>query len=256
MAPRPAAPRRAARKPAHRYHHGDLRHALLREAVLTIHDRGIEALTLRAIGHTLGVSRTALYRHFADKSALLAAVAREGFQRFRLELVEAWNAPGRGAAGFDAMGIAYVRFAIANPSHYRVMFGQFEELRACDPDLQADGAAAFQVLVDALEALRQTGEVDLAGAPADDDLPRLAQLIWAMVHGVAMLAIDGQLGPDPTAADTLIQFAVGRIRRGLGGPPVSTYRTPARSSVPAVPRAPSASTAAGPRRPARGTPRT
>src|SRR5688572_10252488 len=71
------------RKPVSRYHHGDLRPALLEEAVRTIRKDGVEALTLREAGRRLGVSRTALYRHFADKSALLAAVAREGFQRFR-----------------------------------------------------------------------------------------------------------------------------------------------------------------------------
>jgi AcrR family transcriptional regulator len=211
MARRPPARRRPARKPAHRYHHGNLRPALIHEAVITIRDRGVDALTLRGIGRTLGVSRTALYRHFADKSALLAAVAREGFQTFRHELLEAWNAAGRAGAGFDAMGIAYVRFAIANPSHYRVMFGQFKELGACDRDLQADGAAAFQVLLDALAALQRAGEVE-AG-----DLARLGQFIWATVHGIAMLTIDGQLGLDPAAADALIQFAIDRLHRGLGG---------------------------------------
>ncbi|HEV3061884.1 MAG TPA: TetR/AcrR family transcriptional regulator [Vicinamibacterales bacterium] len=250
MAPRTPASRRPARKPAHRYHHGNLRPALIHEAVITIRDRGVEALTLRGIGRTLGVSRTALYRHFADKSALLAAVAREGFQRFRRELLEAWNAAGRGGAGLDAMGIAYVRFAITNPSHYRVMFGRFEELRRRDPDLQADAAAAFQVLVDALDALQRTGDVQ------SEDLSQLARFIWAMVHGVAMLTIDGQLGTDPAAADTLIRFAMDRVHRGLGGSAISTCRTPARSSVPAIPQAPSASTAAAAHTRARGTPRT
>jgi AcrR family transcriptional regulator len=253
MAPCTPASRRPARKPAHRYHHGNLRPALIHEAVITIRDRGVEALTLRGIGRTLGVSRTALYRHFTDKSALLAAVAREGFQRFRRELLEAWNAAGRGRAGFDAMGIAYVRFAIANPSHYRVMFGRFEELRRRDPDLQADGAAAFQVLVDALDALQRTGDVE------SEDLSPLARFIWAMVHGVAMLTIDGQLGPlgpDPAAAGTLIQFAMDRVHRGLGGSGISTCRIPGRSSVPAIPQAPSASTAAAAHTRARGTPRT
>lgn len=215
MAPRPPASRRPARKPAHRYHHGHLRPALIREAVITIRDRGVDALTLRGIGRTLGVSRTALYRHFADKSALLAAVAREGFQRFRRELLEAWTAAGRGGAGFDAMGIAYVRFAIANPSHYRVMFGRFKELRERDPDLQADGAAAFQVLVDALDDLRRTGDAQ------GEDLPQLARFILAMVHGIAMLTIDGQLGPDPAASEALIRFAMDRVHRGLGGAQVS-----------------------------------
>ena len=85
--PRPASPRS-------RYHHGDLRRALLDEAVRTIQQDGVEAVTLRETGRRLGVSRTALYRHFRDKSALLAAVAHEGFQRFR-QIVTAWDGGGQ-----------------------------------------------------------------------------------------------------------------------------------------------------------------
>ena len=107
------------------YHHGNLRRALLDEALATIRAEGVEGLTLREIGARLGVSRTALYRHFADKRALLAAVATEGFRTLRQQLVTAWEEGGRGRAAFEAMGVAYVRFAVANPAHYRVMFGGF-----------------------------------------------------------------------------------------------------------------------------------
>src|SRR5262249_55663078 len=112
-----------ARKPRDRYHHGDLRRALLAEAVRTIREDGVDALTVRAAGQRLGVSRTALYRHFADKSALLAGVAREGFQKFTQALAGAWRRRGRGWDGFEEMGRAYVRFAVENPAHYRIMFG-------------------------------------------------------------------------------------------------------------------------------------
>src|SRR5262249_6226651 len=135
------------------YHHGDLRRALVAEAVQTIGAHGPQALTLREVGRRLGVSRTALYRHFADKDALLAAVAREGVQRVKADLVEAWEGAGRGQAGFEAMGLAYVRFAIDNPSHYRAMFGGFRDWCEKDPGLEADAGAAFQVLIDALTTL-------------------------------------------------------------------------------------------------------
>src|SRR3954463_12839413 len=102
------------------YHHGDLRRALLEEAVRIIAKKGVDALTLRSVGARLGVSRTALYRHFADKSALLAAVASEGFRMLRIQLLAAWDSHGRNGAAFEEMGTAYVRFAVANPSHYRV----------------------------------------------------------------------------------------------------------------------------------------
>src|SRR5581483_3836975 len=103
----PVAVRRQARKRARRpYHHGDLRRALLQEAVRTIREDGVQALTLRTAGKRLGVSRTALYRHFTDKSALLAGVAREGFQRFRDDLLAEWREAGGGLNGFARMGFA------------------------------------------------------------------------------------------------------------------------------------------------------
>lgn len=205
----PAPTRTPIRKPASRYHHGDLRRALIDEAVRTIGSRGVEALTLREAGRRLGVSRTALYRHFSDKAALLAAVAREGFQRFREDLSAAWEHAGRGRKGFAAMGHAYVRFAIANPSYYRVMFGQFSDLCAKDPELQADASAAFHVLLDALSSLQDAGVVH------PGKLNVMAEFVWATVHGVAMLAIDGQLGPDQAAPRTLADFAIGRLQKAI-----------------------------------------
>ena len=202
-------PRTRARRT---YHHGDLRTALVREAARTIGADGVDAVTLRDVGRRLGVSRTALYRHFNDKAALLAAVAREGLQTFTRELREAWDTAGGGEAGhaadvasFRAMGTAYVRFAVANPAHYRIMFGRFTDLCESDPALAADGAAAFQVLLDALDALQRAGVLHTG------DREALARFIWATVHGVAMLSIDGQLGPDPAAAEALTAFAIERL---------------------------------------------
>jgi AcrR family transcriptional regulator len=193
------------------YHHGDLRAALIREAARTIDTAGVEGVTLRDVGRRVGVSRTALYRHFTDKAALLAAVAREGFQRFSRELQGAWMGAGGGVPGFQAMGAAYVRFAIANPAHYRIMFGRFRDLCESDPALAADASGSFQVLLDALASLERAGVG--AGILRDDDVSRqdFARYIWAIVHGVAMLAIDGQLGPDPAAADLLTRFTIARL---------------------------------------------
>ncbi|HMG22164.1 MAG TPA: TetR/AcrR family transcriptional regulator, partial [Kofleriaceae bacterium] len=146
---------RTAGKPVRPYHHGNLRRGLLDEALATIRAQGVDGLTLREIGARLGVSRTALYRHFADKRALLAAVATEGFRTLRQQLVTAWEDGGRGRAAFDSMGGAYVRFAVANPSHYRVMFGGFVDPKGCEPELAAESAGAFQALVDAVAALQR-----------------------------------------------------------------------------------------------------
>lgn len=205
----PSRAPRLAKKPRAQYHHGDLRRALLQAAVRTIQKHGFNALTLRAVGDELGVSRTALYRHFADKSALLTAVAAEGFRMFRLDLLAAWEGAGKGAAGFTAMGEAYVRFAMSNPWHYRVMFGGGFELDGSDPELNAEGAGAFQALVDALL------EQQARGLVRKDEPHTQAQFVWAVVHGIAMLAIDGSLehrGADPLA---LTRYSFERLRAGL-----------------------------------------
>ena len=201
---------RSSRKPRDRYHHGDLRRALLDEALRTIQDDGVEALTLRAIGVRLGVSRTALYRHFTDKRALLSAVATEVFRLLTERLLDAWGAGG--VRGFNAMGVAYIRFAMANPPHYRVMFGGFVDDGPRDEDLIRESTAAFQALVDALVALQKVGAV------RKDDPPLLARFIWAAVHGVSMLIIDGRLSHQQTSIDELIEFAVERINTGIARP--------------------------------------
>lgn len=200
---------RPARKRPDQYHHGDLRHALIQAALRTIQKHGVEGVTLRGVGDDLGVSRTALYRHFADKSALLAAVATEGFRTFRLALVEAWESGGRGRAGFEAMGLAYVRFAVTNASYYRVMFGRFLDRQSSAPDLAAEGAAAFQVLVDAVIEQQRDGLL------RPDDPLQLARVIWANVHGIAMLAIDGLLPPGQAEIDALARLAIARLGTGI-----------------------------------------
>jgi AcrR family transcriptional regulator len=201
---------RPARKPRRSYHHGNLRRALLDEALATIRREGVDGLTLREIGSRLGVSRTALYRHFADKRALLTAVATEGFRTLRQQLVGAWEEGGRGRAAFQAMGVAYVRFAVANPAHYRVMFGGFVDPKACDPELTAEAAGAFQALVEALASLQRDG------AMRGDDAVLMARYVWAVVHGVAMLGIDGQLR-EPGSVEELARYALKRLRTGIAG---------------------------------------
>lgn len=203
------ASRPSNRKRSGRYHHGDLRRALVDEAVRTIGRHGIEALTLRRIGGHLGVSRTALYRHFADKPSLLAAVGREGFRLLRETLIHAWEQHGRGREGFEAMGLAYVRFAVAHPSHYRVMFGGFLESCAKDVEFVTEAKAAFQVLVDALVEQQQAGLV------RPDDPLLLARMIWSLVHGISMLVIDGQLRGSDERGEALNRYAIERIRDAI-----------------------------------------
>ena len=203
-----APSRRAARESRRPYHHGNLRRALLDEALAIIRAEGVDGLTLREIAPRLGVSHAALYRHFADKRALLTAVATEGFRTLREQLVAAWEEGGRGPAASQAMGVAYVRFAVANPSHYRVMFGRFVDPQPREPELAAEAGGAFQALVDAVAALQHDGIV------RGDDTVLVARFVWAVVHGVAMLALDGQL-PEPGGVEELMRYALERLGTGI-----------------------------------------
>ena len=203
------ASNRPKKKRIGQYHHGDLRRALIEEALRTIQGEGVEHLTLRGVGEKLGVSRTALYRHFSDKQALLAVVGREGFRMLRLALTAAFEQHGRGREGFEAMGVAYVQFAVTHPSHYRVMFGRFIELCSKDAEFIQEAQAAFQVLVDSLV------EQQRAGVVRPDDPLILARFIWSVVHGVAMLVIDGQLRGADEYGEALNQYAMERIRDAI-----------------------------------------
>lgn len=200
---------RPVKKPKDQYHHGDLRRALLQAAVRTLQKHGFSALTLRAVGDELGVSRTALYRHFSDKSALLTAVAAEGFRMLRVDLVSAWEAGGSSLPALAAMGEAYVHFALHHPWHYRVMFGSGFQLDATDPELGQEGQGAFQALVNALLSLQGRGLV------RKDDGQTQANFVWAVVHGVAMLAIDGNFEHQCADTAALTRYAVDRLRAGI-----------------------------------------
>ena len=106
------------------------------------------------------------------------------------------------------MGVAYIQFAVSNPSHYRVMFGSFVDPKECDAELATEGAGAFQALVDALAALQ-----DKSVVRADDTL-LMAKFVWSVVHGVGMLGIDGQIR-EPGGIEELMRYALDRLRTGI-----------------------------------------
>jgi len=203
------------------YHHGDLRNALLEEAARLVGERGAEGFSLREAARAVGVSPTAAYRHFADKTALLAAVASDGFSRLAAAMEKATarvTAPAgstaRAAAALAAVGEAYVEFAVRHPSRYRVMFGPWMgEAGDCAPGVGPSGKDPYRLLVDALDDLVACGAVT-AGARAGAEV-----LAWSAVHGLAALLVDGLLDTGPRERAGAIRLVVRGVLAGLGADP-------------------------------------
>ncbi|ASC71949.1 HTH-type transcriptional repressor FabR [Halomicronema hongdechloris C2206] len=179
----------AKSRPKRTYHHGDLQQALIDAALgLIAEKQDVHTLSLREVARRVGVSQAAPYRHFADKEALLAAVAEEGFHQLLVDLQDSMVTPAADPlAALQASGVAYVQFAVSHPAHYRVMFGAFQVDNATYPALHAVGCQTFAVLVDAIATGQQAGQI-ITGDPQT-----LARVAWSLVHGLAMLVIDGQI---------------------------------------------------------------
>lgn len=172
------------------YHHGDLRRALLQGALELLAEGGPAQLTLRAVAARAGVSEAAPYRHFADKREMLAAVAEEGFLALERACMDAAGQAVDPVEAFRLRGLAYVRFAVENPAHYRVMFGPEIADKTAYQGLHHASVAAY-------EALRATVRSCVeAGLFGQDELELRAMRAWGLVHGLASLFLDGQLGID------------------------------------------------------------
>jgi AcrR family transcriptional regulator len=213
-----------------RYHHGDLRKAALEAALQHINrDRDV-SFTLRELAAGLGVSPTALYRHFDGKLALLAAVAEEGFRELlRRFAAEEHLRDAEPLAFMASRGLAYVQFAVAYPAHFRVMF---------HPELRQPGQFAvltelrrqvYARLEDALLVLRDRKLLSSA------DVGDIALTSWATVHGLAILLVDGQVREKPGKVQAMVRRVLavqadGFLRNGvvLAAKPAKRARKPGR----------------------------
>jgi AcrR family transcriptional regulator len=169
------------------YHHGDLRGALLDAALQLIESEGLAGLSLRAVARKVGVSHAAPYHHFADRTALLAAVAEEGFQALHGAMLARTAGVADPRQRLRETGIGYVRFALEHPAHFRVMFSPEFRERSPHPGLQAAAAAAYGLLEEAIVECQRRGYA----RPGDADA--MVRAAWALVHGIATLLLDGHL---------------------------------------------------------------
>ena len=177
------------------YHHGSLRQALVTAALAIVERDGAGALSLRRVAREVGVSAMAPYHHFADRAALVSAVAAAGFGRLADDATVPANDPGTGpAAGLVAGARAYVAFVLDNPELYRLMKNPELAARAAHPELASAAARPAERMGQMIAELAATGRL---GKTRPDDA---AQILWAFVHGLGLLALDGYIaGPDARA---------------------------------------------------------
>jgi AcrR family transcriptional regulator len=197
-----------------RYHHGNLRDALIDAALGLIAERGPAGFTFAEAARLVGVSPAAPYRHFRDREDLVAEVGRRGFDLFEAALRAGWN-EGRPAplAAIVNCGKAYLGFVRRYPSYYAAMFGAETAAEAAPTFLEA-GERAFGVLKAAAEAL-------CAQCPAGERPPSLmvALHLWSMAHGTASLFLGRSDGPRrllPMTPEELLEAEILIYLRSLG----------------------------------------
>jgi AcrR family transcriptional regulator len=192
------------------YHHGDLPAALVSAALELLEEGGATELSLRAAARRAGVAPSAPYRHYADRDALLSAVAAVGYRELAEHLATAHPSPST-TDDLAAVAVAYVRFALQRPALFRVMFGE-----PCDRDgrERVAATAAIATYVGAIV------ERCFPGA----DLDALSTAIWALVHGLAFLHLDGKLdGSTPEAVAERVSAAVHAV---LAVSPANSLKSP------------------------------
>ncbi len=196
------------------YHHGNLREALIEAALDLIAERGPAGFTFAEVARAAGVSPAAPYRHFRDRNALVAEIARLGFEQFAVELEAAWRG-GRPnpVTAIENCGKAYLAFARREPASYAAMFGAGLVLED-DPALLVANERAFGVLRHAAEVACNTAR------RATRPPPRMVALhIWSLSHGIASLFVgptDGGRRRLPMTPEDLLEAGLLIYLQSLG----------------------------------------
>lgn len=171
-----------------RYHHGNLRQALVEEASRVLESEGADAITFRSLARSLGVSHAAPGHHFGDRTALLSELATQGYERLG-DALELGMKLATDERRLVAAGEAYVRYALANPEVYRMMFASRLLKGECSDNLLLASQRAYMLLLEAAHGRIPAGDPSTYRV----ETPELAA--WSMVHGAVMLWLDGQIGP-------------------------------------------------------------
>lgn len=202
------------------YHHGDLTATLVAAGLELARTGGPEAISIREVTRAAGVSPNAAYRHFADRAALVVAVARRAQEqaaermtaRFEQAGADAADDAERAVTRLRAVGLGYVDFALANPGLFQLAFRNRQQRT----DAAGEPPAPFRMLVSALDDLVTAGALP-PRRRADAEWP-----CWSAVHGIADLATRGPLAAQPrTAVDHLVAVVVDRAIEGVLGHPLA-----------------------------------
>ena len=196
------------------YHHGNLRRALMDEALALIAEKGVEGLSLREVASRVGVSHAAPYHHFADKTALVHALAHEAEALMDVRMTEAEDAAGEDPEmRLLGIGMAYVTFAVEEPAYYAA----FTALEINRPEVHVVEAQPDEERVDTWHHLI----VAIQACQAADELPEgdpviLGVYLWSLVHGLAELWRTGPLSLVPQASGGLEPLARQVLMAALG----------------------------------------
>lgn len=201
------------------YHHGDLRTSILETADSILATEGIAALSMREVSRTLNVSHGAPYRHFADKEAILAGMALEGFDQLNQEQDTILNRSDlNGREKLKLCGSNYLKLAAKKPHRFRMMFEQFpSEVIARHRPLAAASQQFFQTIRSLMEICQKEGSASLSTPAA-----QLAAAFWAMTHGFLSLALTSgsSLVRDSGASLTLLEdICLETVLRGIAPEP-------------------------------------
>lgn len=165
-----------------KYHHGDLRKALIEIATDLLAEDGVQALSLRKIAQKAGVSHNAPYMHFADKEAVLVAIAEKGFYLLAADVESAISQAGsKTRERLIAASQAYVRFALEHPDLVQVMFRSVDQTKY--PSLVETSETSLNRLFDLVKSGQENGELN------SGDTQAMTKAIWAMVHGISAISI-------------------------------------------------------------------
>ncbi len=192
-----------------KYHHGDLKNALIKAGIKILSKEGIGGLTLRKVARLAGVSHSAPYAHFADKQALIATISTEGFKRLHAALDSAVEANADDPKRQLTEGArAYVQFAMNNADAFQIMFSGVLEKERDYPSFVEISHKTFERVVDIVRACQEAGVL----RPAPPEI--MAVAVWGQLHGVVSLVLEGQVSGkvlDHCDIQEIAHFALGQM---------------------------------------------